>query len=558
MGAISKVSPVGRQRSGLLAGLVAIWCAGLLGLSGPAWGSDPATRAAQVQPVAAATPQPVEALKIKTPARFDATTKVGTVKLGASKNATIKRWGVPTDISKNGDYTQLTYGGGLIVRADAKRIIGFDIASSTLRAKKGVRVGSSLAKWRKAYRKMYQGADGTWLLSRKGNLTALSVRGDTVTGLSMVWRGAVTSGGGGTTNAGRGSGSNPFAAGDKDHPPCLNNGTAGWCWCTWWAHEKRGDIYPQSAGHNGVPYTGWDAKYWLDYARRGGGFATGTIPVVGAIAVWTAGKYGHVAYVEEVYDVDGSFKVSEYNRNNNGKGPTTRIVSAWEIGGVGIGFIYGGPASGAEYIGHIVHRDGDTEPQRTAWLVINRAGHPRRTWIPNTSIYYCLKNTGAPGPDELSGEKLTNQLPVLVGEQAACAGGIGGGGTPAPDPSAPAPDPSVPAPGPSTPAPAPSTPAPPPAPTWSEQQGSRGANTFTNPFNASGMGQAIAANQWVQVSCKVYAPQIASANPDGNWYRIASAPWNNAYYAVANTFWNGDIPGQLPYVHNTDLNVPNC
>lgn len=113
---------------------------------------------------------------------------------------------------------------------------------------------------------------------------------------------------------------------------------------------------------------------------------------------------------------------------------------------------------------------------------------------------------------------------------------------------------------PPAPAPAPTTPPPPPPParTWSEQQGSHGANTFTNPYNASGMGTKIGAYAWVAVSCKVYAPQIDSANPDGYWYRIASSPWNNNYYAVANTFWNGDVPGQTPYTHNTDFNVPNC
>lgn len=105
---------------------------------------------------------------------------------------------------------------------------------------------------------------------------------------------------------------------------------------------------------------------------------------------------------------------------------------------------------------------------------------------------------------------------------------------------------------------APAPPAPPPARTWPEQQGTLGANTFTNPYNASGMGVKIAPYQWVEVTCKVHAPQIASANPDGYWYRIASPPWSNAYYAVANTFWNGDIPGQRPYTHNTDWAVPNC
>lgn len=103
------------------------------------------------------------------------------------------------------------------------------------------------------------------------------------------------------------------------------------------------------------------------------------------------------------------------------------------------------------------------------------------------------------------------------------------------------------------------TPVPPAPPsTLTEQEGDRGANSFTNPHNASGMGPHLDAMTYVQVGCKVYAPEIQSINPDGYWYRIASAPWNNAYYVAANTFWNGDVPGQKPYTHNTDWNVPNC
>jgi hypothetical protein len=132
------------------------------------------------------------------------------------------------------------------------------------------------------------------------------------------------------------------------------------------------------------------------------------------------------------------------------------------------------------------------------------------------------------------------------GCQGNDGGGGGGGGVGTPPTPTPTPGP--------TPAP---TPQPTPA-TWSEQQGSHGANTFINPYNASGVGIKIQPYQWVQVSCKVHAPQIVSANPDGYWYRIASGPWNNQYYAVANTFWNGDIPGHLPYTHNTDWAVPNC
>jgi hypothetical protein len=97
----------------------------------------------------------------------------------------------------------------------------------------------------------------------------------------------------------------------------------------------------------------------------------------------------------------------------------------------------------------------------------------------------------------------------------------------------------------------------PPSRTYKEQEGHRGVDTFTNPHNASGMGQKISAAVWVEVSCKVYDPTIQSVNPDGYWYRIASSPWNNAYYAPANTFMNGD-PWGGPYTHNTDVNVPDC
>lgn len=101
-------------------------------------------------------------------------------------------------------------------------------------------------------------------------------------------------------------------------------------------------------------------------------------------------------------------------------------------------------------------------------------------------------------------------------------------------------------------------PPPPPPQTWLEQETpNHPVNTFTDYHNASGMGPPIAAGQWVEVSCKVYDPTIASVNPDGYWYRIASSPWNNVYYSPANTFMNGDPYGG-PYTHNTDFSVPNC
>ena len=109
------------------------------------------------------------------------------------------------------------------------------------------------------------------------------------------------------------------------------------------------------------------------------------------------------------------------------------------------------------------------------------------------------------------------------------------------------------------PTPPPTAPPPTAARTFTEQSGRFGSPAFRNPANASGQGTTVPAMSYVEVSCKVKpASTIASAHPDGYWYRIASSPWNNEFYAVANTFWNGDVPGQTPYTHNTDFNVPDC
>ena len=116
----------------------------------------------------------------------------------------------------------------------------------------------------------------------------------------------------------------------------------------------------------------------------------------------------------------------------------------------------------------------------------------------------------------------------------------------------------------SPPATAPPATAPPatsPPTVWTEQEGHHGADTFSNPYNASGQGPSVGAGAYVEISCKLYAPQISSANPDGYWYLVASSPWNNAYYAVANTFMNGDSWGcwtTNTCTHNTDFNVRNC
>jgi hypothetical protein len=135
--------------------------------------------------------------------------------------------------------------------------------------------------------------------------------------------------------------------------------------------------------------------------------------------------------------------------------------------------------------------------------------------------------------------------------------------TPTPTPTTPVPTPTTPKPTPPpTPTPTPTpTPPPPPSPTppqtVTEQSGSNGSPTLADPFHASGLGPKIEPMATVEVICRVYAPSIKSAKPDGWWYKIGGT-WKGQYYAVANTFWNGDTPGQKPYTHNTDWNVPEC
>ncbi len=200
------------------------------------------------------------------------------------------------------------------------------------------------------------------------------------------------------------------------------------------------------------------------------------------------------------------------------------------------------PSALRAYEGWIIHSADDTASHKASWLVENQTRRP----IPESSDFFCLKDEGKKGPVTVS-VRFINAAYGSPRENKTCSK------APPPPPPAPVVDP------PTEPKPPTASPKPPaPASTWDEQQGSLGANTFRNPTNASGMGVKIKPYQWVRVSCKIYRPQIQSANPDGYWYRIASAPWNNQYYAVANTFWNGDVPGRKPYVHNTDFAVRDC
>lgn len=231
--------------------------------------------------------------------------------------------------------------------------------------------------------------------------------------------------------SGRGAGANPFDPGQ----------------CTSLAYDKRQDVYDRAVAA-GVRASGlvarpsfsedyqWNGKRWAENARHGG-IPTGTQPIAGALFVNTTGSYGHVAYVEQVFG-DGSFQISE--RNMTGTGRSSAVTKRTQYPGrPGIEFVYGGPAAGAEFVGHIVQWDGDAKAQKTAWYVVVSGGRARRNWIPDSATFHCLKRRGAPGPDVLSSEVLSNALPDEFGVHASCRDGAGASDPPLPPPPPPPP-----------------------------------------------------------------------------------------------------------------------
>ena len=71
--------------------------------------------------------------------------------------------------------------------------------------------------------------------------------------------------------------------------------------CTWGVKE----LAPWASNWWG------NANTWAIYASAQG-YKTGSVPVVGAIAVWDGGEYGHVAYVTDVQS-ENSIQVLEAN-----------------------------------------------------------------------------------------------------------------------------------------------------------------------------------------------------------------------------------------------------
>jgi hypothetical protein len=83
-------------------------------------------------------------------------------------------------------------------------------------------------------------------------------------------------------------------------------------------------------------------------------------------------------------------------------------------------------------------------------------------------------------------------------------------------------------------------------------------HTWTDYSDAGGtQGATIATSESVQVTCVAQGFKVADGNT--NWYKVASAPWSNAYYASADAFYNnGATSGSLHGTPFVDPKVPAC
>jgi surface antigen len=237
--------------------------------------------------------------------------------------------------------------------------------------------------------------------------------------------------------------------------------------CTWWADMKRPDIFLAAVAH-GVP-TGsasppypWDAWKWAQNARTGG-LRTGSMPQVGAIAVYPRGSWhssvGHVAYVESVsqdsYVIsEENFGVGEYvGGGPDGDDPDPRLRTIYTSGHAndpnlnppGTEFIYRtstpgptppapSPTATAPLPGFYYETIWAPQkiylnpayPKRMGidnhdWITIQRVG----TWLPDRMVMAGTLNYDNCQPDCASGQELTLPVRVLAKAPQRCAVQIG-------------------------------------------------------------------------------------------------------------------------------------
>lgn len=82
--------------------------------------------------------------------------------------------------------------------------------------------------------------------------------------------------------------------------------TYAWGNCTWWVYAMR------RWANSPIPNTWGNANTWDDNAKRDGYIVNDT-PATGAVFQTDEGPYGHVAYVIEVNQISGDWKISEMN-----------------------------------------------------------------------------------------------------------------------------------------------------------------------------------------------------------------------------------------------------
>jgi len=133
------------------------------------------------------------------------------------------------------------------------------------------------------------------------------------------------------------TGGGTIVAGDPNrggYPDRWNNAPINTFVDTWGMFSRQCVSYAAWRVHNAygnMPYWGGigNANQWDNNARRIG-IPYGSTPKPGSVAQFDTGRYGHVAWVESV-NGDGTFNLSEYNRNGDGKYYERRNVSASSV-----------------------------------------------------------------------------------------------------------------------------------------------------------------------------------------------------------------------------------
>jgi surface antigen len=162
-----------------------------------------------------------------------------------------------------------------------------------------------------------------------------------------------------------------------------------------WKLNERNGVSFHAFGYAGVGNWG-NAANWKD-AARSAGFRVDESPATGAVAWYGVGRFGHVAYVEDV-NPDGSIVLWEMNFDGD-NGVRQHVVHPGEavgrIGGWPDKFIHIDDLEQADdtpdgsYVGTMV-RNRDTG----AVYLVKADGE--RYWVPSGGDYTAMRNNGIP------------------------------------------------------------------------------------------------------------------------------------------------------------------